>query len=145
MDEALRKADQKAQTEAWGSALRRGQNTGSREDEGGDGVEMLEILVWRARGLGFWVSATVSWGVGLACKSDYGMEGDYLTDAAGVAVPERALNLIDNAYSAGMGLLFLHLVSVLWFAWDPYWLRRRREHHRGRVKGRGSWIVRVQN
>lgn len=49
--------------------------------------------------------------------------------------------VISSSRHIGLGLLAFNLISVLWFAWDPYWLRRRREHNRDRVKGRDIWLV----
>ncbi|KAI9633529.1 Ima1 N-terminal domain-containing protein [Dioszegia hungarica] len=72
VDDALRKADQKAQVEAWGSALRRGRDTGSRAGGKGSAPGKFEVLVWRIRGVGFWAQAT-AYGLSGACPiSTYG-------------------------------------------------------------------------
>jgi hypothetical protein len=40
-------------------------------------------------------------------------------------------------------MLGFHCLSILWIAWDPYWLRRARSRGRAKVKGRDVWIVSV--
>jgi hypothetical protein len=51
----MRKADQRSQVEAWGSALRRG---ASREEPGEGTAGWSEVLVWRVRGV-LWSVGTV--------------------------------------------------------------------------------------
>jgi hypothetical protein len=65
VDEALRKANHRANVDAWGSALRRGhdETTSSR------GSEVLDVLVWRMRGVLFGTSAALSLGMGLCSMS----------------------------------------------------------------------------
>lgn len=67
VDEALRKADQKAHVEVFGLALRRGQETASGTGTG-QKLGWWEVIVWRMRGIGFWTSALISSSVGISCE-----------------------------------------------------------------------------
>jgi hypothetical protein len=87
VDDALRKADQKAQVEAWGSALRRGRDTGSRAGGEGSDPAMFEVMLWRLRGMGFWASVAASWSVGLACESPLHMPSQATADGLSDACP----------------------------------------------------------
>jgi hypothetical protein len=65
--DALRKADQKAQGEAWSYALKRGsEKIQSRRNEG---EKLLAVLVWRLRGALFCVGTAVHWLLDLAGES----------------------------------------------------------------------------
>lgn len=67
VDEALKRADRRANVDAWGSALRRGHTSTSSDRSGW--YEVLDIAFWRLRGLLFCCSAAVSLGLGLAGES----------------------------------------------------------------------------
>lgn len=64
MDEALGKSDQRAQGEAWGSALRRGAVNGEGK-KGAKRVGWVDVLVWRIRGAMYCLGMGLSWGQGL--------------------------------------------------------------------------------
>ncbi len=53
----------------------------------------------------------------------------------------RLEQMLDASSRYQMSLFVFHLASILWIAWDPYWLRRVRSRHRAKVFGRGTWIV----
>jgi hypothetical protein len=38
-------------------------------------------------------------------------------------------------------LCLFHLCSILWIAWDPYWLRRLHSQGAIKVQGRAIWVV----
>lgn len=69
VDEALHKSDMRAQTEAWGSALSRGQT--SSEGRSFSRITWIEVLVWRIRGLLFCIDATMS--LGSAASSEFAL------------------------------------------------------------------------
>lgn len=65
VNDALRKADRRANVDAWGSALRR-----SHQSEHGSGsrsglMEMLDVGFWRLRGMLFCASTVLNLGLGV--------------------------------------------------------------------------------
>jgi hypothetical protein len=70
VDTALERADHKAQSEALGHALRRGDvqplGTGRAMNLTG-----FEVAVWRVRGVAWVLDAAVCWGVGFVGECDW--------------------------------------------------------------------------
>ncbi|KAL1409816.1 hypothetical protein Q8F55_003813 [Vanrija albida] len=138
VDEALRKADHRAQAEAWGNALRRGdlrRNGNGVGAEGRNGVYVprggpptaLEVAVWRARGGLFLLGAVGSWALGLAATVAPGTRGRiWAATVAGVPAP--------------WAIVAFYAVSLLWAAWDPTWLRRAQSRGQLHVEGRRLWV-----
>lgn len=46
-----------------------------------------------------------------------------------------------NDSSLGWAPVWFHLLSIMWIAWDPYWLRVRRMGGQAKVTGRRVWVV----
>lgn len=63
VDDALKRSDQRAQAEAWGRALRRG---AMKPDKPGRSLGVVEVGMWRVRGVLWVLDAAMSWGIGLA-------------------------------------------------------------------------------
>nr|XP_018259669.1 uncharacterized protein I303_07737 [Kwoniella dejecticola CBS 10117]OBR81827.1 hypothetical protein I303_07737 [Kwoniella dejecticola CBS 10117] len=130
VDEALRKSDHRAQVQAWTSALDRGARTAGPSASGSSsGVSRADIVIWRLRGLLWWVGLGLSIGLGLLAA----------------AAPSQLQRLVPNDESMklpyrSLYLLLFHSLSVLWIAWDPYWLRRMRHRDKIKVEGRGIWV-----
>jgi hypothetical protein len=144
VDSALRKADHRAQVEAWGSALRRG---ASRADEVESAPGWAEVLVWRVRGVLWASSAILSLGLGLLGWSKLSDWEIALTGGEGSISPAALVVLGAATRRRGLDLplsmLGLHCASLLWIAWDPYWLRRVRSQDNAKLRGRPTWIVRA--
>jgi hypothetical protein len=66
VDEALRKADQKAHGAVWSLALKRGQARTGRSDPE-IGIDEWAIFVWKLRGVLFGLSTLLSLGRGVMC------------------------------------------------------------------------------
>nr|XP_019051149.1 hypothetical protein I302_01598 [Kwoniella bestiolae CBS 10118]OCF30079.1 hypothetical protein I302_01598 [Kwoniella bestiolae CBS 10118] len=120
VDEALRKSDHRAQVQAWSSALDRGARSPSRGDGSGGGevgrVSKGDTIIWRIRGILWWISLGLSMGQGI------------------LNVSPPTLPRIP------MSLFLFNALSIIWIAWDPYWLRRVRNREKVKVEGRGTWI-----
>jgi hypothetical protein len=65
VNDALRKANHRANVDAWGSALRRGNDIPRK----GRGNEFWDILLWRLRGVCFGLSAVLSLSIGGCSES----------------------------------------------------------------------------
>ncbi|WWD20646.1 hypothetical protein CI109_105122 [Kwoniella shandongensis] len=132
VDEALAKSDHRAQVEAWGSALKRGaaNTTSGSVGEGGisdlRGVSRGDVLVWRVRGMLFWIGLGLSLAQGVTA----------------ILAPDRQDELLRRAtpFSLPTALLMFHALSILWIAWDPNWLQRVRSRDKANVHGRGIWV-----
>jgi hypothetical protein len=101
---------------------------------------MLDELLWRLRGVCFGFSAVLSLGMGVCSMFlPYSQSGKLMT---GIVRPEF-LDLAGRrvgGMKAGKWLLIWHTASILWMAWDPYWLRRR-NRSKTRITGRRKWLV----
>ncbi|KAK4687189.1 hypothetical protein P7C73_g2929, partial [Tremellales sp. Uapishka_1] len=120
VDEALRKADHKAQVEAWGSALNRGMVKSSELNAPAAWKDRVEEVVWTLRGIGFATSLVVS------------------TTQGGLAM--MATPRLEWYHPASWWLIGFHLLSILWIAWDPFWLKRKRARDKAKGQGRGTWV-----
>ncbi|KAK8850464.1 hypothetical protein IAR55_004382 [Kwoniella newhampshirensis] len=134
VDEALRRSDHRAQVEAWGSALRRGAATtntsgGDGGDDIGRGVSSGDILVWRIRGALYWTGT----GLSLSRSLLAAMAPSRLGHMSRQRFPGSTITL-------STGMVLFHALSILWIAWDPYWLRRVRRRDRTKVQGRAIWV-----
>jgi hypothetical protein len=67
VDDALRKANHRANVDAWGSALRRGNEVAGPSQS--RVAEMSDVLLWRIRGVCFCLGAGVSLGTGVCSMS----------------------------------------------------------------------------
>lgn len=122
MDEALRKSDMRAQSEALGLALRNGRPTGSASIRDGQEQRFWEVTVWRVRGLLWWTSL-------------------------GLRVRQVVFDRLDGShlrftlpYIGSNTMMVFHFVSILWIAWNPYWLRAVRARGRIKLIGHDTWI-----
>ncbi|WWC98621.1 hypothetical protein V866_005514 [Kwoniella sp. B9012] len=129
VDEALRKSDHRAQVQAWSSALDRGAR---RNDPAGGGeigrVSKGDILIWRVRGVLWWISLGLSLGQGILAS----------------AFPARLTTILNVhpptiPYLPFSSMLF-NVLSIIWIAWDPYWLKRVRDRDKTKIEGRGIWV-----
>ncbi|WVQ70709.1 hypothetical protein IAR50_000231 [Cryptococcus sp. DSM 104548] len=138
VDVILQKADQKAQMEAWGSALNRGRRQGGGDIDADTGVEngawdvgKGDVLIWTVRGLLWQLGLVQSWGQGvLLATSTY----EYSRECLDRSVP------FAPRLSFASFMMSFHLVSILWIAWDPSWFRRMRRRDRTKVVGRDIWV-----
>ncbi|WVQ85896.1 hypothetical protein IAT38_008064 [Cryptococcus sp. DSM 104549] len=134
VDEVLRKADHRAQVEAWGSALKRGAAVNKRGGDEGEADDVVvgagDEFVWRVRRLLFWAALGVSWGQGIMAS----VLPNSLTRILRTSLP------FPGHVSVSTGLIAFHTISILWIAWDPYWIRRVKSRNRTKVEGRGVWV-----
>ncbi|ODO10597.1 hypothetical protein I350_01194 [Cryptococcus amylolentus CBS 6273] len=138
VDDILQKADQKAQMEAWGSALNRGKRKAIEEVSPGAGVGhgtwdvgKGDVFIWALRGV-LW-----TWGIGqslctgvLLATSSHEFSRECL---------ERSVPFAPRLSFATFMMSF-HLLSIFWIAWDPSWFRRMRRRDRTKVIGRDTWV-----
>ncbi|WWD08432.1 hypothetical protein V865_006544 [Kwoniella europaea PYCC6329] len=132
VDEALRKSDHRAQVQAWSSALDRGARSPRRDDvAGGRGIDRAskgDILIWRVRGGLWWIDLGLSLGQGILAS----------------AFPARLTRILDihppNIPYLPFSLLLFNSLSIIWIAWDPYWLKRVRDRDKTKIEGRGIWV-----
>nr|XP_019008114.1 uncharacterized protein I206_07282 [Kwoniella pini CBS 10737]OCF46895.1 hypothetical protein I206_07282 [Kwoniella pini CBS 10737] len=125
VDEALQKSDHRAQVQAWSSALDRGSRTAgpSSGKSALNRVGQVDIIVWRVRGLLWWMSAVLS-----------------MATTSSSRLQTILNNELSNITLKPFWLLGFHLLSVLWIAWDPYWLRRMRNRDQIKVEGKNIWV-----
>jgi hypothetical protein len=101
---------------------------------------MLDVLIWRLRGVCFGCSAVLSLGMGVCSMLlPHLQSGKLMT---GIVRPEF-LDIAGRRVGGMKGVTWLvlwHTASILWMAWDPYWLRRR-NRSRTRIMGRRKWLV----
>ncbi|BEI80255.1 hypothetical protein CcaverHIS002_0107840 [Cutaneotrichosporon cavernicola] len=114
VDAGLKRADQRAQAEAFGSALKRGVDTPRQT-----GLSWVDIGVWRARSVAWALDIFTAMGIGLCAR----------------AAPETLYRIVqDNAPA----VLAIRVAAILWAVWDPTWLRAAREGHP--AQGRRAWV-----
>ena len=131
VQDALEKSYHRGQSAVLGSALRRGQTTTSSKASGRPrrgqtgSLGWFEVLVWRLRGF--------AWILGFVL---IGLQGTVRF------APETTLLYVDRLSREHRNLLlWFHAVSILWIAWDPYWLKRASGRGRVRLEGRSTWVV----
>ena len=83
VDDALRKADHKAQNEAWGMALRRGAGLTGDRSHPNPMPGTMAVLLWRLRGVLFCLATALSLTLGAAGKLVYIVRGVGLTKQLG--------------------------------------------------------------
>ncbi|CAK9786042.1 hypothetical protein CC85DRAFT_314239 [Cutaneotrichosporon oleaginosum] len=114
VDAWLKRADQRAQAEAFGSALRRSVDTTRRS-----GPSWIDVGVWRVRSLAWALDMFAVIGIALS----------------GWAAP----NVLFRAFqSHTTAVLAVRLCAILWAVWDPTWLHAARE--RRPAHGRRVWV-----
>ncbi|OCF54788.1 hypothetical protein L486_07924 [Kwoniella mangroviensis CBS 10435] len=125
VDEALRKSDHRAQVQAWSSALDRGARSPRKNDPAGGGeigrVSRGDILIWRFRGGLWWIS--------LGLTSAFPAKLTMILNIHPPTIPYLPFSL-----------LLFNVLSIIWIAWDPYWLRRVRNRDKIKIEGRGLWV-----
>ncbi|GMK54730.1 hypothetical protein CspeluHIS016_0113160 [Cutaneotrichosporon spelunceum] len=114
VDMGLKRADQRAQAEAFGSALKRGVDTPRQAS-----LSRADVGVWRARSVAWTLDVFAAMGVGLCAWT----------------APET---LYRTAQDNALAVLAVRAAAILWAVWDPTWLRAARE---GRpYQGRRVWV-----
>ncbi|WRT70630.1 uncharacterized protein IL334_007628 [Kwoniella shivajii] len=132
VDEILKKSDHRAQVEAWGSALNRGFRTSDTHADSSkrdmNTVGKGDIITWSLRGALWWTGLGLNWGHGLlATMKPARLERMFHSD-------------IPLLPSTSILLLGFNISSILWIAWDPYWLKRARGRSKVKVEGRDIWV-----
>lgn len=152
VDAGLKRADQRAQAEAFGSALKRG----VVESDTRRAVGRVEVVVWRARSVAWCLDVLGVAVVGVCGESPWGSTKmnrrgyerkerireervHRRTLTAAWLAPERLSNAtVASTHTAA--ILALRAAAILWAAWDPTWLRRAREGRTEQGAGRKMWV-----
>ena len=100
---------------------------------------MLDVLLWRLRGVCFGGSALLSLGMGICSMSLSYFSGQLMVGIARPDLLELAGRRV-GGLRVRIWLSIWHASSILWMAWDPYWLRRR-NRSKTRTIGRRKWLV----
>ncbi|WWC92208.1 uncharacterized protein L201_007162 [Kwoniella dendrophila CBS 6074] len=132
VDEALRKSDHRAQVQAWSSALDRGFKSthgvkGSNDSRDGS-AGRWEVIVWRIRGILWWIGLALS----------------ILQGILAIAFPSHLRSIISVQLPyippIPMSILSFYVLSIIWTAWDPYWLKKERNKNKIKIEGRDVWV-----